>query len=136
GARVSEIASVMRLACQRERDEQPVVAVGTLRSRRLAVDRHDAAALLPRALGDELLEPAAERRKALAEEEGELVRALLRQSGGDPADAQGQVLLKRNARVRRGGDLARLLDPAVQVDAEQCRGDQADVAEDPVAAAQ
>src|SRR5437870_6297861 len=129
------MAHVMRLARQRERDEQPVVAVGILRSRRLAVHRHDAAALLPRALGDELLEPAAERRKALAEEEGELVRALLRQSGGDPADAQGQVFLERNARVRREGDLARLLDQAVQVEAEQRGGDQAEVAEGAVAAA-
>src|SRR5438445_12767322 len=98
------MAHVVRFALQRERDEEAVGAVRLRLSGRLAVDGNDPASLLAGALGDELLQPGAERREVLAEQEGELVGALLRQPRRDAADAAGDVLGQPDAGMGRQRD--------------------------------
>ena len=100
------------LALDLQGDEHPVVAVDLGRTRRLAVDRHEAGALLAGALGEELLEPGAQRGDRRRQEEGHLVAAGAGQlAQGDP-DLEGRMLARRHAVATDGGDVRGALEQA------------------------
>ena len=76
--------------------EHAVVAVGVGLEQRLVGHRQDAAALLAGALGDELLDPQAEARDRLADDERELVAAARGRArrSRDPATGPGLLAVE------------------------------------------
>ena len=115
--------------------EDAVRAVGVRRQQRLVGDREDAAALLARALGDELLGPDAERAERVVDDEGQLVAAGARELAEREPEPQARVVLGRlEVRARLLGDL-RALEDRPHVDAGQRGGHEPEVRQRRVAPA-
>ena len=75
-----------------DRDEEPVVAVALGRAQQLALDREDAATLLTGRLGDELLDPGAEARDLLGQDERELVAPGSRRFAQDRTEPGARIV--------------------------------------------
>ena len=123
-------ASVLR-RCRNTRSG----AVGVGCEQRLVGDRQDPAALLARALRDELLGPDPEGAERVVDDEGELVAAGARELAEREPEPQARVVLGRlEVRARLLGDL-RALEDRPHVDAGQRGGDEPEVRERRVAPA-
>ena len=102
GHRVAGLGQGVQLAGAEvvaQRHEQPVVAVCVGPGQRLAHDRHHAGAVLAGRLGEELLEPQAERGLAVGHDDGQLVAAL-GHPGGDGGGQAAAGLAAADARSR------------------------------------
>ena len=113
------VAMPVAVALRAEAHEDPVVAVDVRLAEGLAVDRDDADAGLARRLGDELLEPGAERRQVWLDDEGELVAPRAGERGHGRAEDEGRVVVRVGARPV--GHEARVLEEGCEVEARQRR---------------
>ncbi len=120
---------------QADLDEHAVVAVHLRVAELLEVHRQDAAALLAGALGDELLDPGAERPKLGLGDDGQLVAAGQGGLAQHGAEAHGRVLAGRDVRAARDGRGADAVEQPLEVGADQRRRDHAEEAQRGVAAA-
>ena len=92
-------------------------------------------ALLAGALGDELLDPGAQRRQRRREDERELVAAAQRQLAHRGAEPQGGVLLDGHVGAAGHGHGAHAVEQPLEVDADERRRDDAEEAQRRVPAA-
>ena len=120
-------------ARQEQAHEDAVGAVDRGGPHRLAVDGHDAHAVLPGALRDQLLDPCAERGDGRVGEEGQLVAPGLRQGAERHAEGQPRVLRALVPAALRHADA--LLEHPPQVDPQERRGHAAHVGQCAVPAA-
>src|SRR4051812_8086673 len=116
-------------------EEEAVVAVGARIAHGLAVDGHHSLPALAGALGDELLEPRARGSELRAEEQGELVGALARATAGDGAEADREILVQRDSIIGGERDALGFVEELFHFQTEERRGNEAEVRERAVAAA-
>ena len=121
-------------AAQADADEDAVLAVVGRFQQRLAGDWEDALPLLAGRLGDELLDPEAERVQRRRRDEGELVAAVQGHGGEDRAEHRRRVLLRRG-KLRHVARMHGAVEQRVHVDARERRRHHAEVRQRGVAAA-
>ena len=102
-------------------------------AQRLAVDGHDADALLAGGLGDELLEPGAQGRQVRLDDEGQLVAP--GRASAAMATPSTRAGLSSRVGAREVGHDAGVLEQRVEVEAQQRRRHEAHVGQGAVAAA-
>ena len=118
-----------------QRREDAVVPIGAGGSELLEVHRQDARALLAGALGDELLDPGAQRRQRRLEDQRELVAAAQRQFADRSAELQSRILLRGHVGAAGHGHGAHPVEQPLEVDAHEGGRDHTEEAERRVPAA-
>ena len=115
-----------RVVLELDRDEEAVLPVRGGGPERLPVDRDEPLVVLAGRLGEELLEPLAEGRDLLGDDERDLVAATEREAAEERAERERRILADRH-RVGAGFyHLACPLEQPVDVDADQRGRHEAD----------
>ena len=108
---------VRAVALEEDGDEEPVLAIHRGRPERLRVHRHQALAVLPQRLGEELLDPGSERAELVREDEGDLVAAGGREGRQRRAEPEARVLGQGHLATARVQHVLGALDEALHVHA-------------------